>query len=254
MSKELILIGMFFLIMIMYIVAAIQSNRFFKKWPHYRMICWFLGVGCVVVTIVGPLAAQAHTDFVVHMIIHLLLGMLAPLLLVLSAPITLLFRTLNVKSARKLSRLLRSRFVKFYSIPVVASILNIGGLWVLYTTDLFVAMQQNLMLHVLIHLHVFIAGYLFTASLIYIDPTPHRYSYLHRTVIFIIALAGHQILSKYIYAHPPEGVPRAEAEIGGMLMYYGGDVIDIGIIVVLFYQWYKSARPRRVYTTSDLNH
>ena len=250
MDNELILILLFTLLICAYIFAAIQSSQHFKKWPFYRSMFWILGVICISATVVGPLAEYAHTDFVVHMIVHLLLGMLAPLLLVLSAPITLILRTLNVKTARRLSRLLRSRLVRYFSNPIVASILNIGGLWILYATDLYSAMQHNFLIHVLVHIHVFLAGYLFTASLIYIDPTPHRLSYKYRTLVFIIALAGHGILSKYIYAYPPDGVPRTEAEIGGMLMYDGGDAIDLGIIFVLFYQWYKTSRPNSVLSVS----
>lgn len=246
MVNELILILLFTLLICAYIFAAIQSNQHFKKWPLYRSVFWTLGVFCIAASVIGPLAEHAHSDFVLHMLVHLLLGMLAPLLLVLAAPITLILRTLNVKAARRLSRLLRSRLVGFFSNSIIASFLNIGGLWILYATDLYSAMQHNFLIHVLVHIHVFLAGYLFTASLIYIDPTPHRLSYKYRTLVFIFALAGHGILSKYIYAYPPDGVPQAEAEIGGMLMYYGGDAIDLGIIFVLFYQWYKTSRPKRV--------
>ncbi len=104
-------------------------------------------------------------------------------------------------------------------------------------------MHQNILLHLFIHLHVFIAGYLFTISIIYIDPAPHRYSYRYRAIVLIIALAGHGILSKYIYAYPPTGVVTTQAEIGGMLMYYGGDLIDIILIFIFCLQWFRASRP-----------
>ena len=109
---------------------------------------------------------------------HLLLGMLAPLLIALSAPMTLLLRTLNVNYARKLSRLLRSHPIRFFSHPIVASILNIGGLWLLYTTNLYTAMHGNLLLHIIVHIHVFIAGYLFTISITLYRPrfSPFQFS------------------------------------------------------------------------------
>jgi putative membrane protein len=133
-------------------------------------------------------------------------------------------------------------------------ILNVGGMWVLYTTDLYMMMQQHLFLHVLIHLHVFLAGYLFTISVIYIDPTPHRTSFVYRSVILLIALAAHGILSKYIYSHPPYGVSISQAEKGGMIMYYGGDAIELILIFILCFQWYKSSRPRLLLeNTNSLN-
>lgn len=105
-------------------------------------------------------------------------------------------------------------------------------------------MQQNVLLHALVHFHVFIAGYLFTASMIYMDPTPHRFSFMFRAIVFAISLAGHDILSKYIYAHPPSGVTKEQAESGGMIMYYAGDAIDLALICILFYQWFKATLPK----------
>lgn len=85
-----------------------------------------------------------------HMLVHLLLGMLAPLLMALAAPMTLLLRTLSVSSARVLSRVLSSRPLRLLTHPVIASFLNLGGLWLLYTTDLYSLMHENILLHQLL--------------------------------------------------------------------------------------------------------
>lgn len=217
-----------------------------RKWHLLRTISFVAGVLFASTAVVGPLARQSHTDFTAHMVGHLLLGMLAPLLIALAAPMTLVLRTLNVYTARKLSRLLQSSFVGFFIHPIVASLLNVGGLWLLYTTDLYGAMHSNLLLHIIVHTHVFLAGYLFTLSLVYIDPVFHRFSFLYRTVVFIVSLAGHGILSKFIYAYPPTGVLVEQARIGGMLMYYGGDAVDLILIFILFKHWYESVRPRKL--------
>lgn len=237
-----ILLFLLIMALIIYILAVVKSNRRYKRWPLYRTVFWVSGVIFLAAAIIGPVAN--HADFVAHMLGHLLIGMLAPLLLALAAPITLFLRMLNVKYARRLTLILKSLPIKLVSHPAVASLLNVGGLWVLYTTDLYGAMQENMILHVFIHIHVFLAGYLFTVSMIYIDPTPHRTSFVHRAIIFVIALGGHGILSKYIYHAPPSNVPLEQAEIGGMLMYYGGDAVDIIIIFILCLQWYRASRPR----------
>ncbi|MCM3598258.1 cytochrome c oxidase assembly protein [Metabacillus idriensis] len=230
--------------LVLYVAAVLISNRSRRKWPVYRTVFWFIGILCAVAAVSGPLANRAHMDFTAHMLGHLLLGMLAPLLMALAAPMTLFLRTIKVNQARRLTGLLKSGPVRVLSNPVTAALLNVGGLWVLYTTDLYVAMHENILLHAVIHLHVFLAGYLFTVSMIYIDPAPHRTSYVYRAIVLVLALGGHGILSKYIYAHPPNGVPADQAEASGMLMYYGGDVIDIVLIFILCLQWYRAARPR----------
>ncbi|GAQ18306.1 cytochrome c oxidase assembly factor [Oceanobacillus picturae] len=232
---------------VIYFLAGFLSNRkgHLQPWPIYRYILWTLGILAATVPVIGPLAEWAHTNFTAHMLGHLLLGMLAPLLLVLSAPVTLVLRTLPVRQARFIANFLKSFPISVLSNPIIASILNIGGLWLLYTTNLYHVMHHNLLVYLLIHFHVFAAGYLFTAAMIYIDPTPHRFSYLYRSIVLVFALGAHAILSKYIYAHPPIGVPTHEAEAGGMLMYYGGDAIDLVLIFILMLHWYRSAAPRQ---------
>ncbi|MGP4040066.1 cytochrome c oxidase assembly protein [Gracilibacillus sp. D59] len=239
---QLILLFPFLIGFIIYFLAIVISHQKQRTWPVYRTLFWVTGSTFAMIAVAGPLAERAHLDFTIHMLVHLLLGMLAPLLMVLAAPITLIVRALPVQHAKLLTKWLRSRFVHIISDSIVASILNIGGLWLLYTTDLFTAMHENMILYVVIHLHVFLAGYLFTISIIYIEPTAHRKSYLYRSIIMVLALAGHGILAKYMYANPPIGVPSYQAEIGSMLMYYGGDLVDLIIIFILCSQWYKETR------------
>lgn len=241
---QLILAVPFIPALVIYLVAFIVTKRKKKSWPLYRLVLWSAGVSCALASVSGPLATRTHFDFTAHMLGHLLLGMLGPLLMVLSFPMTLILRSLNVVLARRLTSMLKSGLIRVISNPIVASFLNVGGLWVFYTSSLYQTMQGNTLLHIVVHIHVFLAGYVFTAAIIYTDPQPHRRSYLYRSSVLIIALACHGILSKYIYAHPPTGVPAAQAKTGGQLMYYGGDAIDLILITILCYQWFKDCRPR----------
>lgn len=234
----------FILALVMYLLAVLVTNRQYKSWPIYRTVCWVFGVILAIFAVAGPLANRGYSDFTAHMFGHLLLGMLAPLLMALAAPMTLVLRTLSVPFARRLSKVLRSWPSRMFTHPIVATFLNIGGLWLLYTTSLYSLMHKSILLHLVVHFHVFLAGYLFTVSMIYIDPIPHRIPFLNRAIVLVAGIAGHGILSKYIYAHPPEGVLLKQAEIGGMLMYYGGDVIDIVLIFILCLHWFKATRPQ----------
>lgn len=173
------------LVVSLYLVAAATGRR---GWSRGR--CVMFGAGAVAVgsSMTGPLADAAHRSFVAHMIVHLLLGMVAPLLLVLSAPVTLVLRSLPVDAARRVSRFLLSRPARFLTEPSVAAVLNVGGLWILYTTSLFTLMHQHQL--VLVHVHVFIAGGLFTVALVGVDPTPHRRGFVHRCAVLVLA-SGH---------------------------------------------------------------
>ncbi|WP_214845777.1 MULTISPECIES: cytochrome c oxidase assembly protein [unclassified Exiguobacterium] len=231
-------------LLLVYPVSAWKTNNHYRRWPIHRYVFWGSGILSAGAALVGPVADWAHMNFAGHMTGHLLLGMLAPLLLVFAKPVTLLLRTLPVQAARRVTGVLNSQPLRLLTHPMTATVLNIGGLYLLYTTGLYPMMHQSTALYALIHLHVFLAGYLFTSALIYIDLTPHRYSHVYRAGILILALAGHKILSKYLYAHPPGGVGKAEAEQGAMLMYYGGDVVDLALIIILCYHWYEATAPR----------
>ena len=224
-------------------LAAVRVAR--RPWPVPRTVCWVLGLLIAVAAVAGPLGEWAHKSFESHVLAHLLLGMLAPLLMVVAAPATVALRALPVPSARRLSRVLGSLPIRVATEPVVAALLTVGGLWLLYTTELFAALRTSPAVNAVVHVHMFVAGYLFTAAMIGADPMPHRRSYRHRAVVLIVALAFHDILAKYLYAHSPAGVPADAAQSGAMIMYYGGDAVDLAIIVLLCAGWYRTHRRSR---------
>ncbi|RJG23591.1 cytochrome c oxidase assembly protein [Paenibacillus thiaminolyticus] len=243
-AVELWATGLWALLALLYSTAAVISGGKHKPWPLYRHLCWYAGLACAAASIAGPIAARAHDDFTAHMIGHLLLGMLAPLLIALASPMRLLLRTLPVVYSRRIARILKSRPIRLLHDPVIAAVLNVGGLWALYTTDIYLLMQHHVSVHALVHLHLFLAGYLFTVSIIYIDPMPYRTSFMYRAVVLVTGMGAHAVLSKHLYARPPAGVPTAQAEAGSMLMYYGGDAIEIMLVSLFCWQWFKASRLR----------
>jgi len=205
---------------------------------------WSVGVTACLLPVLGPLAERAAVDFAAHMVGHLLLGMMGPLLLVLSAPVTLALRTLPVRGARALVRLLDTWPVRCLVHPVTAAVLNLGGLWVLYTTGLYSLTLSSPVAHGLVHFHILVSGYLFAAAIVGLDPDRHRPSLLVRSVVLVSYMAGHSILAKFIYAHPPIGVDAGQAELGAMVMYYGGDAVDLLLLVILGHRWYVRGTQR----------
>jgi cytochrome c oxidase assembly factor CtaG len=95
----------------------------------------------------------------------------------------------------------------------------------------------------LVHAHMLVAGYLFTAAIIGRDPAPHRPGHPVRAAVLVAFLAAHGILAKHVYAHPPHGVLPAQAQTGAQLMYYGGDALDLILIGIFCWQWYAATDP-----------
>ncbi len=63
-------------------------------------------------------------------------------------------------------------------------------------------------------------------------------------VTLVAAAGGHAALAKFLYAHaevvPPGAGHDAEAmRAAARLMYYGGDVAELLLVVALFAAWYR---------------
>ena len=225
-----------------YLFAALRSDTG-GRWPVYRIASWI--AGCFVTAWSLQVATSNHDDFILHSLAHVGVGMLAPLLLMLSAPVTLALRSLSAVPARRLARMLRSRPVRFLAHPITAAALTLGGLWLLYVGGLYASIHTKGLLFVLVHIHVFVAGYLFSASIAGVDPNPHRARFATRAIVLVSVMAGHSILSKYLYGNPPPGVPAAQAETGSMIMYYGGDAVSVVLVILLCTSWYRDALRQR---------
>ncbi|MCW4386176.1 cytochrome c oxidase assembly protein [Salinibacterium sp. SYSU T00001] len=235
-SGESLLLIPFVFAAAMYLAGVVLQMRRGRPWPQERTALWMLGL---VVAASGALGQLGHSSFAGHMAAHLAVGMVAPLLLVLGAPVTLALRSLHIVPARRLSRLLRSIPARMLMNPVVAATLNVGGMWVFYLTPLYSLAQGAWLFHVLVMVHLLIVGFLFTAAIVTPDPSPHRSSFALRAVVLLLALAAHAVLAKYLYANPPAGVALAEAQEGAQLMFYGGDLVDLVLLALLGAQWYR---------------
>jgi len=223
-----------------YLVRASRLRRRGLRWPLSRDAA-FLG-GCGVLA-AGAAVGAPETPFTGHMAQHVLVGMVAPLLMVLGRPVTLLLRTLPVGVRRtEVLRILHSRVARVVVNPPVAALLSVGGMWALYRTPVFEASHDSPWLHAVVHLHMFVAGTLFTAAVCQLDPVIRRYTVTLRAVTLVAASAAHAVLAKSLSAWAPPGtaVAGADLQMGAQLMYYVGDVVEIGTAIVLALSWYAA--------------
>ena len=232
------------LLLSLVISAAVYAGAAFnvrerQGWSWWRVLAWVAAMAVVLASLTGPLGEAAEVDFRAHAATHVLLGQAVPMLLVAAAPVTLLLRILPVGAARRVSWLLGTRPLRWLTEPVVAAVLSVAGLWVLYGTPVYALSQFYGWLHLLVHAHLMVTGYLLTTALVGRDPMPHRRSHGHRAVVLVAVLAAHAILAKWLYAVPPAGVPVERAEAGAMIMYYGGDAMSLVLIAWLCADWYR---------------
>ncbi len=243
----LVVTGLF----VLYLVAVTRQNHSGRYWSYWRTISFGTGAALLFVALSPPLANLSHHDLRAHMLQHILIGMLAPLGLVFGAPLTLAFRTLPVGVSRSITTLLHKRLVRWMIHPVSSFGSNIGGMYLLYLTPLYALTLTNPYLHYFMHLHFLVAGCLFTWSIAGPDPAPGRPGMRTRLVILFLSIAAHATLGKLMYTYLwPYGSPHNPDEIraAAQLVYYGGDVAELLLVIALFTIWYQ----KRGHRDSDL--
>lgn len=221
---------------LVYLLAAARARTGPRGWSRWRSAAWVAGCAVVAVAL-SPVLGDG--DPRAHMARHLLLGMIAPLGLVLAAPVTLLLRVSGPATRRRVGRVLRSAPVHVLGHPVTAAVLSVGGLYAVMLTPLHALTEAHPVAHHALHLHYLVAGYAFTWSIAGPDPAPRRPGPRTRLVVLVLAAAAHAVLAKTLYAragalpwaahHDTESVAAA-----AKLMYYGGDLAELLLAAALF--------------------
>lgn len=221
-----------------YAWAVLRLTRRGDRWPPGRSLCAAAGVAVLTAALLPPLADA--TDFPVHVVQHLMLAMVAPLALVLSAPVTLALRTLPRAGRRGLLAVLHRPVLQLLASAPVVLLLDVGGLYAYYLTPLFAATHDRPVLHAAVHAHMVLAGCLLSWYLVGTDPAPARRSVRGRLVVLFVAAGSHDLLAKLLYARglPAGGGTPEQVRTGAQIMFYGGDLLEITLVVLLFASWY----------------
>jgi putative membrane protein len=221
-----------------YLLGVVAFRRRGHRWPVSRSVAAVGGFTSLATAVLPPLTDSDY--FPTHVAEHLVLTMLAPLLLALSAPVTLAVRTLPVAGRRLLLTAVHSRPAGLLAFAPTVLVLQVGGTYAYYLTGLFEAAEQHPVLHVAVHAHLFTAGCLLSWYLVGRDPMPARDEVRTRLTVLLIAAAGHDVLAKLLYAGllPHGGGSPGEVRAGAHLMYYGGDAIEVALAVALLVPWY----------------
>jgi putative copper resistance protein D len=260
-DPDVFFIGVLILAVALYIKGVVILKRRGDSWPVGRTIAFALGIAGIDFATSGGLGVYAMYSFEYHMIAHMTLGMIAPIGLVLGAPITLALRTLPqgrtpTESGPRaiLVALLHSRIGVLFTNPIIALALFDGSLFVLYFTDLFGILMASHAGHLLMNVHFILAGYLFFMIIIGVDPTPRRIHHLVRIVILFAAMAIHAFFSISLLAtttlidqgfYSSQNIPWLGSEIlddqraGGSVSWAMGEIPIILALIATFILWMR---------------
>jgi putative copper resistance protein D len=255
-----LIIGLLTLMVALYIKGVVVLTKRGDKWPVGRTVAFALGIAATNFATSGGLGLYAQFSFSYHMMSHMVLGMIAPIGLVLGAPMTLALRTLpqgrnsEERGIRgSLLAALHSKIGVIYTNPIVALAIFDGSLFALYFTDLFAVLMQSHVGHLFMSLHFLAAGFLFFFIIIGVDPNPRRVHYLVQIVILFAAMSIHAFFSVALmststlidngfYASlqtPWLGDPLADQKLGGSIGWAMGEIPILIALVATFINWMR---------------
>ncbi|KGM03729.1 cytochrome c oxidase assembly protein, partial [Cellulomonas cellasea] len=187
---------------VVYVRWVRRLHRRGDTWPWQRTALWISGMVVFFWTTSGGPAMYGHVLFSAHMVQHMVLAMVVPLLLTLAAPVTLALRAVPGRPTTlrgDLSRgprewlltLVHSRFGTFLAHPLVAAVNFAGSMVLFYYSGIFEWALRNPVGHVAMVVHFSLAGYLFANALVGIDPGPSRPPYTQRILLLFATMAFH---------------------------------------------------------------
>ncbi len=180
-----------------YVLGVLRLRRRGDSWPWYRTLLWIAGLALLFYVTNGGVNVYERYLFSSHMLAHMTLGMVIPVLLVPAAPVTLALRTIEKRSDASrgprewLMLLVHSRFFTVLSHPLVAAGIFTASLWIFYYTPIFDWATTNHIGHEWMIVHFLLTGYLFVSALVGVDPAPSRAPYPIRLVVLLATMAFH---------------------------------------------------------------
>ena len=253
-----LMLGLLIFAVAIYIKGVIILSRRGDKWPVGRTIAFALGISAIDFATSGGLGVYSRFAFSNHMLSHMVLGMIAPIGIVLGAPITLALRTLPIGRNEQergirgsFIALLHSKLSKIYTHPVVALAIFNGSLFALYFTPLFGNLMQGHSGHFFMSIHFLLSGILFFQVLIGVDPMPRKVPHIVKVIIIFAAMSIHAFFSISVMSastlldngyfalleRPWATDLLADQRAGGAIGWAMGEIPILLALLATFIQW-----------------
>ncbi|OIK25226.1 cytochrome c oxidase assembly protein [Streptomyces malaysiense] len=243
----------------LYAWGVVRLRRRGDAWPAARTFSYVVGVLTIMLVMCTKLNDYGMVMFSVHMVQHMIISMLSPILVVLGAPVTLALRALPTagrgrKGPRELLlMLLHSRYMRVITHPLFTIPMFIASLYGLYFTPLFDFLMGSRTGHIAMMVHFLAVGVVFFWPIIGVDPGPHRPGHLMRMLELFAGMPFHAFFGIALmmastplvgtYLHPPASLgidALSDQNSAGGIAWAFSEVPSVLVLIALLFQWYGS--------------
>lgn len=241
-----------------YLAGVRRLRRRGDAWPAGRTFAWLCGCAVLLFATSSGVGRYMPAMFSMHMAAHMLLSMLAPILLALGGPVTLALRVLPAAGRGEppgprewLLIALHSKLSRFFTHPIVATVMFVVGFYGLYFGGIFDAAASNHAGHELMNIHFLLSGYLFYWVVIGIDPTPRPIPPVAKLAVVFASLPLHAFFGVVLMGTRTvmaEGFYRSlqlswhtdllgDQRLGGGIAWAAGEIPLAVVMIALLIQW-----------------
>jgi cytochrome c oxidase assembly factor CtaG len=230
-----------------------------------------MGYTALVVALISPLHSVGEQFFSVHMVQHLLLSLVAPPLLLLSASMPVLLWALPPRDRVTLGRLVGQPGPIRWSLqrlthPLVALMLFVGAQWIWHQPVAYDWALENRWAHYFEHLCFFFTAILFWWPIVGAPPLPSPLSYPARLGYTFMAwlpssllgagisLARAPLYPFYVASAQTSGVdPTFDQQLAGLIMWVPGDLVFAAILLILFAAYMQNEERKEAWIDRELD-
>ncbi|MFE6622850.1 cytochrome c oxidase assembly protein [Streptomyces sp. NPDC057740] len=243
----------------LYAWGVVRLRRRGDAWSVGRTVSYVTGVLTVMLVMCTGLNDYGMVMFSVHMVQHMVISMLSPILILLGAPITLALRAMppagrGRKGLRELLlALLHSRYMRIITHPAFTIPLFIASLYALYFTPLFDFLMGSKTGHIAMMVHFLAVGVVFFWPIIGVDPGPHRPGYLMRMLELFAGMPFHAFFGIALmmasepmvetFKNPPGSLgieALSDQNAAGGIAWAFSEIPSVLVLIALLFQWYRS--------------
>ena len=215
-----------------------------RRWPARRTVAFLGGLVAVDLALQSPVATFTASYFQAHVVQHLLLMVVAPPLLALGAPSTLLLQTAGRATKTRWLAVLRSRPFAVATHPVPVWFFYFGAMFAFFLSPLLNFAMEHMALMDAINLTFLLGGTFYWWPMVGLDPIVHwRMGYGARLANLALgvpfeAFLGIAIMSQRAPIASMYSLSSTRA--GGALLWAATEVATFTGMVPIVLQWVRA--------------